>query len=477
MTEKQMSWPGWETVRLIGRGSFGAVYEIQREMFGEVEKAALKVISIPQNENDIEELYSDGYDEESITNTFKNQLKSIVGEYSIMRKMNGHTNVVNCDDVRYVQHDDGIGWDIFIKMELLTPLTKALPAEIPEEMLIKMGRDTCSALELCRKHGIIHRDIKPQNIFVSSNGDFKLGDFGVAKTVEKTMGGTKIGTYKYMAPEVYKGKPYGSAADIYSLGLVLYWLLNERRMPFLPLPPAKLNIAMDEKARMRRLNGEPLPPPAHGSEALKQIVLKACAYDVADRYTSASEMLADLLCLTMDQPKHRVTGLYSSVFEAGTQDTGEMGEAADDRTLVLFDSGLDKDGHHKNDALGEEASVEKQSAPEKNSADASGNRKKGRAAGKKTHSSSVGKRVACVVAAALIVLAACLFFSSMRYTGWKEYSDGTVVYYVKGKRLTGWQDIEGNRYYFNDDGSMQTGSKIISGIYYYFGEDGILKNR
>ena len=288
--ENNVFWPGWETVQLIGRGSFGAVYEIQRDVLGDVEKAALKVISIPQSSSDIEELYNDGYDDESITSAFQSHLKSIVAEYTLMRKMNGSSNIVNCDDIRYVQHDDGIGWDIFIKMELLTPLAKALPPEISEETVIRIGEDLCSALEVCKKFDIVHRDIKPQNIFVSDLGDYKLGDFGIAKTMERTMGGTKIGTYKYMAPEVYNNKPYGSAADIYSLGLVLYWLLNERRLPFLPLPPAKMKAGMEEEGRYRRLSGEPLPAPAHGSDALKKIVLKACAYEPKDRFASAAEM-------------------------------------------------------------------------------------------------------------------------------------------------------------------------------------------
>lgn len=287
-------WPGWETGPIIGRGSFGEVYEIHRDVFGTPEQAALKVITIPQNASDIDEMYNDGYDEESITSTFKNHLESIVAEYTLMRKMNGSANIVNCDDIRYVQHDNGIGWDIFIKMELLTPLGKALPADISEEQVIRVAMDMCAALELCSQHHIVHRDIKPQNIFVSANGDYKLGDFGIAKTVERTMGGTKIGTYKYMAPEVYNNQPYGTGADIYSLGLVLYWLLNERRMPFLPPPPAKLTMGMEEQARNRRLFGEPLQPPAHGSERLKAIVLKACAYAPKDRYASAEEMLTDL---------------------------------------------------------------------------------------------------------------------------------------------------------------------------------------
>ena len=295
------AWPGWETVRLIGRGSFGAVYEIERDVLGERETAALKHISIPQSDSDIYEMRVDGYDDEGITSTFKVYLRSIVAEYSLMRKLNGSAYVVNCDDVRYVQHDDGIGWDIYIKMELLTPLTDVLPAEIPEEQATAVAKDICRALVQCRHFGIVHRDIKPQNIFASPLGGYKLGDFGIAKTIEKTTGGTKIGTYKYMAPEVYNNQPYGASADIYSLGLVLYWMLNERRLPFLPLPPEKLGAGMEEEARLRRFSGEAIPAPAHGSEELKRIVLKACAYDPKERYQSAEEMLHDLEALNVSR--------------------------------------------------------------------------------------------------------------------------------------------------------------------------------
>ena len=288
------NWPGWKTVRLIGRGSFGSVFEIERDVYGHKEKAALKLITIPQSSSDIDELYDSGYDEASITATFKSHLESIVSEYTLMRQMNGAANVVNCDDFQVIPHDDNIGWDIFIRMELLTPLTKALPKQPTDEQVIRIAEDMCRALILCRKHGIIHRDIKPQNIFVSENGDYKLGDFGIAKTIEKTSGGTKIGTYKYMAPEVYNNQPYSFPADIYSLGLVLYWMLNERRSPFMPLPPEPAVATLEDEARAMRFSGTPLPPPAHGSQGLKRIVLKSCAYDPSGRYQSAEEMLSDL---------------------------------------------------------------------------------------------------------------------------------------------------------------------------------------
>ncbi len=294
---QNVSWPGWEIVRKIGNGSFGSVYEIQRDVFGDIERAALKVITIPQSRSDIDELLNEGYDEASVTERFRGYLQDIAREYSLMAKMKGHTNVVYCDDIRYVQHDDGIGWDIYIKMELLTPMMNTLSNDIPEETAIRVGMDICSALVLCRQQNIVHRDIKPQNIFVSANGEYKLGDFGIAKTAEKTTGGTKIGTYKYMAPEVYNNQPYGAAADIYSLGIVLYWLLNSRRTPFLPLPPQTPSASIEEDARRRRFAGEPIPAPAHGSPELQAIVLKACAYNMKDRYSTPDEMLADLKAL------------------------------------------------------------------------------------------------------------------------------------------------------------------------------------
>ena len=296
LLDEKAVWPGWTTVRLIGRGSFGAVYEIERDIFGEKEKAALKHISIPQSDGEVREMRSEGLDELSITQSFADQARDIVAEYKLMARLNDCPYAVSCHDVEFVQKDDGYGWDILIRMELLTPFMELLSEKRawPESGIVKLGRDICSALVACRKLNIIHRDIKPQNIFVSKNGDYKLGDFGIARIAEKTSSATaRIGTYSYMAPEVYNGEHYGSGADIYSLGMVLYWLLNERRAPFVSVNTAREK----ESAQRRRMSGEPIPAPAHGSEALKRIVLKACAYDPKDRYQSAEEMLRDLEAL------------------------------------------------------------------------------------------------------------------------------------------------------------------------------------
>ena len=292
----KISWPGWETVRFICNETFGPVYEIQRDVRGGQEKAALKVISISKERGDLENLYRNGYDDERI----RDHLKSIATEYSlIMNELSSCVNIVNCKGVHYVLRDDGVSCDIFIKSELLTPLTKALLIEkrtvLPEEMVVHLAEDICSALDTCSKYNIIHwSDVKPQNIFVSKHGDYKLGEVGLTKTMEKALGGINFGAFFFTAPEVYYAQPCNISASIYSLGLVLYWLLNEQRRPLLPPPPLRVKPGMDETAWNRRFSGEPIPPPAHGSDTLKRIVLKACAYNPVDRYQSPADMLQDL---------------------------------------------------------------------------------------------------------------------------------------------------------------------------------------
>ena len=303
MDAKKNLWDGWRTVGVIGRGSFGTVYQIERRVGGGTEKAALKVVTVPHNKSDIDELLGEGYDGASITKRFESYLREIMREYGIMAEMKGCANIVYCDDVRYVQHDDDLGWDIFIKMELLTPLTRALPTVPDDRQVAKLAWDICGALAFCEKRNILHRDIKPQNILMAPDGTYKLGDFGIAKTAEKTERGTKTGTFNYMAPEVFNNRPYGLRADIYSFGLVLYWLLNERRGPFLPLPPEVPTGSAEAAARQRRFAGEPLPPPAHGCAELRRIALKACAYDPEQRYRDANEMLADLRMLRVSLVK------------------------------------------------------------------------------------------------------------------------------------------------------------------------------
>lgn len=284
------TWPGWECVREIGNGSFGKVYEIQREDRGKTYKAALKVITIPFSQSEIREAYSEGMNEQNVTEYFQEIVENITEEFALMSEFKGQSNIVSYEDHKVIKHEDGIGWDIIIRMEMLTSLSEwSGEHSLNEADVIAMGRDICHALELCWQKRIIHRDIKPENIFVNEYGDYKLGDFGIARTTEKTRANlSQKGTYMYMAPEVYRGQEYGRTADIYSLGIVLYRYLNENRMPFVPVE-GTIRYNDREVAFKRRICGEQIPPPANGSQALKEAILKAVSYAPEERYQSASE--------------------------------------------------------------------------------------------------------------------------------------------------------------------------------------------
>jgi serine/threonine protein kinase len=292
--DPNVKWPGWRVDRLLGTGSFGAVFEISRDIFGATERSALKVIPIPADKGEVEKLRSQGYDSASIARYFRDCVEGIAGEYAMMMRMKGHPNIVYCDDFRDVARGNEIGWDVYIKMELLTPLLQMLPPYYSESMTVHLGKGICNALVLCQQMNILHRDIKPENVFCSATGDFKLGDFGIAKIADRVAFGTRIGTYDYMAPEVYTGRPYGFAADQYALGVLLYWTMNNWRVPFLGDFDRIPTDSEREIACNRRVSGEPLPPPLHGSPELVRVVMRACAYDPAMRYPSAEAMLYDL---------------------------------------------------------------------------------------------------------------------------------------------------------------------------------------
>ena len=286
----RLPWPGWTVVKYLGEGCYGRVYEIERELSGIKEQAALKVVSRPVDDAEIEACYENGYDQASMKASYQEELQRYVKEYQLMKELQGQTNIVSCDDFAVVPRKDGIGGQIFIRMELLTPLKKAtMQSMLSESEVIRLGKDICKALMLCEARHIIHRDIKPENILVSKFGDYKLGDFGVARVQDHTTNATKMGTHGYAAPEVEHGHKYGKEADIYSLGITLYWLLNNRRMPFLNADES-VKAMKEQEALRRRYEGEKLPAPKNGSAKLKQVVLKACAYRPEDRYRNAQEL-------------------------------------------------------------------------------------------------------------------------------------------------------------------------------------------
>ena len=287
--ELAVIWPGWAAVKLLGRGGFGAVYEIHRSIRGNPEKAAMKVLRVPDSDTEIARIQFQGMSHQSTEDYYENLVDGIYNEIRIMQQFVGNSHIVSYEDYAIRKRDSEIGWDIYIRMELLTGLTYYMTKyPMNDQMVIKLGMDISQGLNDCHSSGIIHRDIKPENIFVNERGNFKLGDFGVSRNTPSSQDVLSFkGTLGYMAPEVYRMISTDARSDIYSLGIVLYQCLNDNRLPFMPENFTPYDI---ETARQRRFSGEPIPAPAHGSKRLKDLVLKAVAYRPEDRFQTAEEM-------------------------------------------------------------------------------------------------------------------------------------------------------------------------------------------
>lgn len=202
--------------------------------------------------------------------------------------MLSHPNIVSVYDV---SHSDDVE---YIVMELIDGITlkqylQKKSVLDPSEVL-DFTIQTAKALEHAHSKGIIHRDIKPQNIMLLKDGMIKVADFGIASlenTIEENNGET-VGSVHYIAPEQARGEAPDVRSDIYSLGIVMYEMLTGK-LPYVG--------NSDVEVAVKHMNTDPVTPrdivPSIPEE-LERICLKAMNSNIDERYQSASEMLADL---------------------------------------------------------------------------------------------------------------------------------------------------------------------------------------
>ena len=287
-------WREWEITEKIGTGSYGSMYKAQFVPDGSAEPgsfAALKIIEIPYDENEANAIAREHPDREERTVFYEGLIESILEEIHVMERLRDNPNAVALQ-AYHISHEEEFKWTIFIRMELLTPFAEyRFTEEIDEERAIQLGIDICNILEECAEYNIIHRDIKPENILVDDEGRFKLGDFGIARRMELTAVDLSLkGTFAYMAPEVYHGETYDARADQYSLGIVLYRIMNNNRDPLIPADTQMVSFKDREEALRERMDGEVLPNPPKASETFGRIIRKACSFRAENRFEKISLM-------------------------------------------------------------------------------------------------------------------------------------------------------------------------------------------
>lgn len=313
---------GYHIVQKLGSGGYGTVYLGEKEDLGKKYQTAIKHISMPDAEGYESVLQDYGYDKAATQAHFEKMVEGITAEINTLLELSKKDNRYI---VAYYDHDiqkstAPLRFDIFLRMEYLTPLNSHIRRKgFTLGEVIKLGLNMCDALSLCHNSGVMHRDIKEANIFVSENGNFKLGDFGVAKAIFETTQASSIkGTASYMAPEIYLREPYDNSVDIYSLGIVLYKLLNNLRLPFMPDAPAPFTVDDRNTAETRRLRGESPPLPSNAKNRLGEIAIKACSVKT-ERYARAEDLRSDLQAFLKSISKDE----YNSVIIAPSNEKPE----------------------------------------------------------------------------------------------------------------------------------------------------------
>ena len=299
-------WTDWELLEPLSSGASGVVYRACRKGYPEYQ-SAVKVINIPPDKEETEELRQTGMTDEQIQSLYQWRTDRTVAGIQRMEHFKGMSNLVSIEDFRIEPAEDGYGSRVYVRMEYLKPLPAYLADKrMEEEETIRMGVDLCKALEILHDSGVIHQDIKPDNIFVNDRlpyGQvFKLGDLDMMRALSDSAGREEIrGTPSYMAPEIPAGQTPDVRTDLYELGLTLYQIANENRLPFLPKRQFSSHHDLEIATQMR-FSGTELPAPEGVSIAFFSILQKACAFRPEQRFVSATEMRKALEVL-LKEPK------------------------------------------------------------------------------------------------------------------------------------------------------------------------------
>ncbi len=257
----------YEIVKILGQGGMGAVYKANDLELNRT--VALKVIR-PDLARD-----------KAIVDRFKQEL--------LLAHQVTHRNVIRIYDLSEADGMKFITME-YVEGENLLTLLHQKKKFSPDEA-VEIMQQVCRALEAAHSVGVIHRDLKPQNIMRDKSGRILVMDFGLARTLEgdgMTQSGALVGTMEYMSPEQALGKPLDQRSDIFALGLIFYEMLTGQ-MPF----KADSTIA----SLIRRTQERVAPVSDHDNtipRSVSEIVTKCLERDLDLRYATAKQLLADL---------------------------------------------------------------------------------------------------------------------------------------------------------------------------------------
>jgi serine/threonine protein kinase/Tfp pilus assembly protein PilF len=257
----------YEIIEELGKGGMGRVYRVEDKKTKE--EIALKLIK--------PEIAADN----KIIERFTNELRTA-------RKI-GHRNVGRMYDIGEEKGSHYITMEYVSGQDLKGLIRQSRCLAVPRAVAI--ARDICDGLSEAHRLGFVHRDLKPSNIMIDREGEVRIMDFGIARSLKEkgiTGAGVMIGTPEYMSPEQAEGKEVDLRSDIYSLGVILYEMVTGR-VPF--EGDSALGIAMKHKGESPK---NPKEYNAQVPDDLSQVILKCLEKDREKRHQSSGELRAEL---------------------------------------------------------------------------------------------------------------------------------------------------------------------------------------
>ena len=249
----------------------------------------LKHISVPESQKQVDALLFTGAaaTEAEAQKYYEQVVTDYKEELETLEALSASPNLDCFRSYQIEPKEEGVGFDIYLLAEHRTTLTEYLSDNALTHLsAVNLAMDLCSALVDLRAAGLVHRDVKPGNIYLNSQGHFVLGDLGIAKLSELkycSMPETMLSSYS--APELFSlVGTIEPTTDIYSVGLILYRIYNGNHAPF------EDERTTAKAADKLRITGKELPAPMYADYEMAEIIHKACAFQPADRYQDPNEM-------------------------------------------------------------------------------------------------------------------------------------------------------------------------------------------
>lgn len=248
----------------------------------------VKKISLPASQVQVEALLLTGaYPSAQAAGAYYEELaQEVRGEVQTLEKLASQRGFVPYKDCQIVPMAEGVGFEVYLLGRYRRTLERYLRRN-PMTYLgaVNLGIDMCAALAVCREAGWLYVDLKPENIFLFGDQEYRIGDLGFA-SMDSLSYASLPDRYRsvYTVPEVTDAySSLNATMDTYALGLVLYQVYNEGKLPF--------STAEERKAWLDRLAaGERVPAPACADEEMAGIIAKAIAYDPSERWQTPAEM-------------------------------------------------------------------------------------------------------------------------------------------------------------------------------------------